>query len=294
MANSEHLDNFVDFMFLGYPKTGTSAIFYLLDQHPELNASKEKETRFFSWANHMALLQESPTGLRKKYMNFWDLDHKGLKYEFSPNYYTSFSQKMIKKVKPKNKRVKLLFVLRNPVERFISEYIHMRSLYLIAHDERAEQELLKDIDWKWNWEKDKKYYRSITAETLLYKSMSISELIRHENFHGFETGEYFCHIIKAFNVFSDLSREEFKFVLYDDFKQDWKKTMKDLCNFLGVYSDHKFYEVKTNESSFWRKYVEVYKDIKPKHIQHLKTYYKPYNSMLEDLLKRKLHWEEYW
>ena len=89
---------FVDFMFLGYPKTGTSAIFYLLDQHPELNASKEKETRFFSWANHMSLLQESPTGLRKKYMNFWDLDHKGLKYEFSPNYYTSFSQKMIKKV----------------------------------------------------------------------------------------------------------------------------------------------------------------------------------------------------
>ena len=123
MANSEHLDDFVDFMFLGYPKSGTSAMFYLLEQHPELNPSKEKETRFFSWSNHMPLLELPPNELRARYMKWWDTDHKGLKYEFSPNYYTRFSQRMIKKVKPKNKRVKLLFVLRNPVERFISEYI---------------------------------------------------------------------------------------------------------------------------------------------------------------------------
>ena len=288
------MDDFVDFMFLGYPKSGTSSMFWLLEQHPELNASREKETRFFSWGNHMNLLRNTPKSLREEYMKWWDVNDRRLKYELSPNYYTGFSQTMIKKVKPKDKSFKIIFLLRNPVERFISEYIHMRSLYLIAHDERTEKALIKDIDWVEQWKIDKAYYKNLNAATLLYKTMHIGELIKHENYHGFESGEYICHITKAFNVFSELPRENFKFIIYDDFRRNWKKTMKDLCNFLGVYSDHKFYDVRSNESSFWRKYVDAYADIKPKHIKHLKDYYRPYNSMLEDLLEKKLDWENYW
>ena len=126
-------------------------MFAYLRQHPQLFPSSKKEVLFFNNPDHFAKGQawyRSHFPLKQK----MDLDAKT--YEVSPHYiYHPLAPKRIYDLIP---TVKIIAVLRNPTERAISNYFHVKrnnreplSLYeaLQAEEKRLEPALkAKDYD----------------------------------------------------------------------------------------------------------------------------------------------------
>ena len=104
----------LDFVCLGGNKCGTTWLYQMLKQHPELNLSLVKEPHFFT--------KNRDKGL-DWYTSNWDLNQKGLKGECSTTYfYSELGQRKIKDLFP---NVKVLILLRNPEDRSISHFRHL-------------------------------------------------------------------------------------------------------------------------------------------------------------------------
>lgn len=111
-----------DFIIIGAQKSGTSSLHNYLNQHPNLIGSRPKEIHYFDkWINY---------GFSIKWYedHFCYLVHKNkLFFESSPNYiYHESAAKHISKFYP---RIKLVLVLRNPLDRAFSAWNMYRSLF---------------------------------------------------------------------------------------------------------------------------------------------------------------------
>ena len=109
----------VNFILLGSMKSGTSTLVEMLRLHPDISFSKPKEPQFFSdknicWKNEL-----------EKYHSYF---HKeGMIYgEGSTNYtkYPRFKLNIWDDIFSYNKDMKFLYLIRNPVDRTVSHYMH--------------------------------------------------------------------------------------------------------------------------------------------------------------------------
>ena len=110
-----------DFIIIGAQKSGTTSLFAYLRQHPQLFPSSKKEVLFFNNPDHFIRGEawyRAHFPLRKSL----SLDAKT--YEASPHYmYHPLAPKRIYDLIPD---VKIIAVLRNPAERAISNYFHVK------------------------------------------------------------------------------------------------------------------------------------------------------------------------
>lgn len=105
-----------DFLIIGAQKCGTTSLFFYLSQHPDLNLPAKKELQFFtfeylkgwSWYENQFPAQ----------YNF----EKKLTGEATPYYL--FHPLVPKRVAHHLPKVKLIIMLRNPVDRAYSHYFH--------------------------------------------------------------------------------------------------------------------------------------------------------------------------
>lgn len=109
----------VNFMIVGAQKAGTTALASFLSQHPEISFAADKEVHLFDNPD----FDESWTyeRINNDYKKHFP-DYKGQKLigEGTPIYmYLPF---IAKRISAYNQRMKLIFLLRNPVERVISQY----------------------------------------------------------------------------------------------------------------------------------------------------------------------------
>ena len=105
---------FPTFLCIGPGKSGSSSLHYYLDQHPQICMSSPKETRFFDlyYAKGMQWYSERFTVCQE---NIIKVKEYG---EASPQYfYLPFVTSRIKKNFP---NIKLIVMIRNPVDRVIS------------------------------------------------------------------------------------------------------------------------------------------------------------------------------
>ena len=108
----------VDFMIIGAMKSGTTSLAHYLSRHPEICFSKEKEPGFFSkyenWEkkinSYHALFNASP-GQK--------LGEASTMYTMRMDY-PNVSDRLYKY----NPNLKLIYILRDPVQRIISHYAH--------------------------------------------------------------------------------------------------------------------------------------------------------------------------
>lgn len=115
----------IDFIGIGAEKSATTWVADCLAEHPQICFSKQKEIYFFN--------EYDPHTLKVKNLKYqrgvaWYKKHfthsirMCIKGEFSPTYlYGKTTARRIKKHFP---NVKIVVVLRNPVERAFSQYIH--------------------------------------------------------------------------------------------------------------------------------------------------------------------------
>lgn len=129
----------VDFMIIGAQKCGTSTLFKILDAHPNLVGSRPKELDFFSLSPDW---QRELPRYERYFQQPQNSSHQPLYFEASPSYtfypgggtqpawdrkYPIRNLRIWDDIFAYNPAMKLIYLVRNPVDRVVSSYLHHYS-----------------------------------------------------------------------------------------------------------------------------------------------------------------------
>ena len=129
---SYHLPNLI---VIGAMKCATTSLHYYLGLHPEIFMSQEKELNFFlrqgNWHKGIEWYRSHFVGDAKIYG------------ESSPNYANyPFSQGVQERIHRLVPEAKVIYVVRDPIERILSHYVHQ---YAVGREQRPLSEALADL-----------------------------------------------------------------------------------------------------------------------------------------------------
>jgi hypothetical protein len=124
-----------DFLIAGAQKAGTTALESFLDQHPRIKCAKRKETGFF---NRNSFYELGPAWYERQFPHrFWP---GTLLFEATPEYlYYPFVARRVFEFAPE---IKLLILLRNPVERAYSAWNMFRDIH---RDPKVKSDIIRDF-----------------------------------------------------------------------------------------------------------------------------------------------------
>ncbi|MFW6285749.1 MAG: sulfotransferase domain-containing protein [Nanoarchaeota archaeon] len=134
----------LDFLGIGAQKAGTTWLYEMLSQHPQINMGDEKEINFFndkSSFNSKKIEKNYLKGMSwyKKQINPKKNKING---EISPNYL--FDKKVPQRIKKHFPNTKIIVVLRNPISRaysqfeFVSKTFHIENSFFKAIKKQPE------------------------------------------------------------------------------------------------------------------------------------------------------------
>lgn len=110
-------------LLCGATKCGSTSLFRYLADHPEIHAASQKETRFFLDADYPGRSRFRYTEGISRFAEYFD-PHTNARYFLDATSDYMYAAGVPRRIWKTTKRPTLLFVLRNPVERFISDYRH--------------------------------------------------------------------------------------------------------------------------------------------------------------------------
>jgi len=213
--------NLPNFLIIGAPKAGTTSLYNFLAQHPEIYMSPVKEPHFFSYEGKMVNYfgpkdqkrcdDMFVTSFEKYKELFSKVESQTAIGEASAMYlYSNEAPSKINRYLP---NVKLIIILRNPVDRAYSSFTHLvrddREKLSFA-DALCEEEKRLAGGWMPFWG---------------YRSM----------------GYYYTHVKRYMDEFGS---DRIKIYLYDELKKDYSDVLRNIYTFLGVSED---FVVDTNK-----------------------------------------------
>ena len=207
-----------NFIISGFPKCGSTALHYYVDAHLEIFMPKQKELHYFT-QSYISKLNKGPGDLEAKKSQVKRLDSYFKMFEgvsgektigeTSPsyiNYPNSF-----KKINKELDNPKVIILLRDPIKRAYSNYLHL------LREHREKESFSKSLELE-NFRKSQQY-----SDFWLY------------TFNSF----YYDKIIEAKKVFSDVL-----ILTQEELNLDTKKTLIKVYKFLEV--DSKFTPKNSN------------------------------------------------
>lgn len=244
-----------DFFIIGAMKSGTTALYAYLRQHPDILPPSRKEVHYYDREIHRGWTLET-------YLDqFPERDAHQLSFDSTPN--TMRLRDGASQVHADFPDLKLIAILRDPVQRAHSHY-----------NQRAIKQ------------KDRRSLDEAMAENLaISKGEYASDQARSPDEFADETlsylgrGRYAEQLepwIKAFG------RSQMKVLFSDALRNQGQETMAELMQFLGL-SAHTF---KLDLAVNTRSYAAM-SDITQ---DQLRAYYEPHDLALEKLLGRPLPW----
>ncbi|GAA0224891.1 sulfotransferase [Methylophaga marina] len=127
----------VDFMIIGAQKCATTTLFDILNKHPQLEGCAEKEPGFFAKKNWQSSLNS--------YHQLYKERDGAIYFEASTQYtfYPHIDNKnLIADLYQYNPNLKFIYLVRSPIDRIISSYIHGYQREFIKKD--INQELMNN------------------------------------------------------------------------------------------------------------------------------------------------------
>jgi len=202
-----------NFLLIGAPKSGTTALYAYLSQHPQIYLSPEKEPHFFGFENEsldfkgpgVTMNASTVTSLEDYKELFSGVNDEIAIGEASALYlYLPTAPIGIRKYIPD---AKLIAILRNPIDRAYASFTHLlrdnrEPLLDFSEALKAEPERIRD-NWGFLWR-----YTDI-------------------GFYGAQLERYY-QLFPLNNL---------KVVLYDDFRESPLGTIQEIFGFLNVDSD---------------------------------------------------------
>lgn len=207
-----------NFFIIGAAKSGTTAFYDVLNQHPQVYLPYQKEPNFFSNETNYS------KGLGwycKTY--FQDAGKYPCRGEASPQY-LNWGEKVSERLLLLNKshEIKIIVIFRDPVARAYSHYWMLvnRELEKLSFEEalKAEEERL----------------------SLHHTELEDNGSLRYGYFRGGMYASLLQPYLRRF------PRKNFHFILQDDMKNDFSGMMNNVCIFLGIDPGHPFQPMVSN------------------------------------------------
>ncbi len=248
-----------DFLIIGAQKCGTTSLYRYLIKHPNIIPAVKKGIHFFDnqFSNDIQWYLEQ--------LNFELKKDNLLIGEASPYYL--FHPLVPQRIAQSFPHVKLIILLRNPIQRAFSHYKHIKK-------ERNEQldfeQAIKSESQRLNGEREK-----ILANERYYSS-------NYRRYSYCARGIYIDQIKYWINYFP---REQFLIIQSEEFFADPEATLKQVHEFLSIphyplnhYPKHNYHPSTIAPDK--------------KIMTQLADYFRPYNKVLEEFLGRKFNWDK--
>jgi len=187
-----------DFVGIGTKKSGSSAMWKFILQHPNVYSEHvdygfSKEPNYFNTMDRNDLPTKFDT-----LFDYWNAAPENqLLGEFTITYIES--PKALQEIKNHNDNVKILAILRSPVDRFYSEFNMHNNIKMEWRDQQSVEMFLRRSDWQDHSHIKKSLYAD-----------------------------------KIKTVYEIFDREQVHFVKYENFLNEPQQTMNRVFAFLGV------------------------------------------------------------
>ena len=191
-------------------KSGTTSLFHYLSHHSKIVPPEYKEPAFFAW--------HFDKGYDWYLSKFLKKEEKGdrLTFEATPLYFhLKESPERIKRYLPD---IKLIVVLRNPVDRAFSHWNFFNNSNYVNETNFRKQNL-----------KDTRTFREAVKQEL-------SGILRSEN-HSYLKYGYYLEQIKYYLNYFDI--DQMLFLDFDELKSDLSCFLGRICNFLSIEDEFK-------------------------------------------------------
>ncbi len=240
----------IDFLCIGAQKSGTTLLYEQLKTINEIYMPDTKELHFFDNSEHYH------RGEAFYLKHFEDAAFKQLKGEVTPAYLFIEEAPMRIKEFVREKSVKFIVLLRNPVDRAYSQYQMVSTI--------QKKEILS------------------FEQALIYENFRLKEHRDIINFSYIRRGFYAKQVLNYFKYFN---KEQFLFVMYENFVDNQVLYMNKILSFLGL---SKHFDIE-NKMVFNHEYEEM----KPEIRTILYQIYKEDINILENILDIDLSvWKE--
>jgi len=255
-----------DFIIVGAQKCGTGSLYHYLKKHPNISPSVIKEIQFFSNNFHKGILWYKsffPSLIRKYYYKYI-LNRNIISGEATPFYI--IHPRAIKMIAATIPNVKLILLLRNPVDRAYSHYHHSvrRGCETLNFEDAIEKEKERINE---EYDKMLKNELNISSSFAAY-----SYLMR---------GKYINQVERLFHY---IPRNRVLIIKSENFFEDPPKELQKVFSFLNV-SPYKLSKYKTYGYHGYNKMNE-------KTRQYLIEYFKPFNYRLYEYLGINFNWDK--
>lgn len=186
---------------IGGLKCATTSMYYYFNLHPQIVMSPEKELNFFIRE------QNWPKGMQWYKSNF--KGRAAVYGEVSPHYtnypfYSGIAERMFSTVP----NVKLLYILRDPIDRLLSDYFHH---YAEALEERMLSDILKDLERN-PYVSRSKYYMQLEQYLKFFPESNIM-LVTTEDLY-YNRQKTLQRIFRFLNVNDSFYSHKFSFAWY--------------------------------------------------------------------------------
>ena len=195
-----------NFMCLGAAKSGTTTLYDILRQHPDIYIPAFKEPHFFD------IPENYKNGIEWYKRNYFRNANKKIIADFTPSYF--FEKEAPKRIfKNLGRDMKFLVVFRNPVDRAYSHYLHSKR------DDHESENFAKSLE------------------------LEVSRLKKHENQsdylsylrHSYVHQGLYAQMIDRYLQYFSL--DNFLFIHFDDeLLQERELTIKRILEFLEIDS----------------------------------------------------------
>lgn len=257
-----------DFIIIGVARAGTTSLYEYLIEHPNIAPASRKEVHFFDYnfQDGMSWYRgQFPYTLEKYYAQnirkqVFTTGEASPYYIFHP-----YAPKRIAEALP---RVKLIVLLRNPVERAFSHYA-----------------------WEASWGSEKlSFEEAIACEEERIRvgedKLATHYSFNHQHFSYLVRGKYAEQLETWFKLFP---REQFLILRSEDMYSDAAAIFKQTVEFLGVpYLEPK--ALKKEYKQYNKPKTTAPTKMDPELRKHLVTYFEPHNARLYELLGRDFGW----
>jgi sulfotransferase family protein len=259
-----------DFLIIGTQRGGTTSLYHYLQAHPCLQATTTKEVHFFDRKYHKGLMW-----YRGHFPTVWEKARAQqmqkqafVTGEASPSYL--FHPHVYKRVAQALPQVKLIVLLRNPVDRAYSQYYHSIEL---GYESRSFEEAIRDEQQRTAQERDK-ILRNEHYQSYAYKH------------HSYLTRGIYVDQLQAWMSF--FPREQFLILKSEDFYADPATALKKVYAFLNLpvaelLSQKKEYKQLNNTS-----YSKMDEALRTR----LEEYFRPHNARLYEFLDTDFGWNK--
>jgi len=190
---------------IGVQKAGTSYLEDMLSQHPEIETHQSNE-----FMNFLDPVYKDEATLQKSIKQVFNKDQlSSKKHILGKSVGVFVSQVALKRLFSHNKNVKLIVVLRNPIDRVFSAYNYCLSRGL---------------------EKNKSF-----SDAIRERNRYPNDVIRSRNCNYINTSMYSLHMDI---IFEFVKKERIMLINFEDLKNNPKKICVDAFKFMGLPYDN--------------------------------------------------------